>query len=175
MSVLGQTSVKNQGNLDSIKRVTWIQLNKSIELIGLFKKYFIKELKILILSSLMIIDDDGDFNTLVKFVLEHDTDWKILTALDGEEGVTLAQLQQPDVILLDIVMPNLNGLDVYHLLKSNQTTCSIPIIFVTAMVRMEQIIKAQITEDIEVITKPFNIMTLANRVTNVCDRYLVTN
>lgn len=125
--------------------------------------------------SLLVIDDDGDFNALVKFVLEHDTDWKILTALGGREGVALTQLQQPDVILLDIVMPNLNGLDVYHLLKSNQTTCSIPIIFVTAMVRMKPIIRAQITEDIEVITKPFDIMTLANQVTDVCDRYLITN
>ena len=125
--------------------------------------------------SLLVIDDDGDFNALVKFVLEHDTDWKILTALGGREGVALAQLQQPDLILLDIVMPNLNGLDVYHLLKSNQTTCSIPIIFVTAMVRMKPIIRAQITEDIEVITKPFDIMTLANQVTDVCDRYLITN
>lgn len=126
-------------------------------------------------TSLLVIDDDGDFNALVKFILEHDTDWKILTALDGEKGVALAQLQQPSVILLDIVMPDLNGLDVYHLLKSNLTTCSIPIVFVTAMVRMEQIIRAQITEDIEVITKPFDIMRLVNQVINVCDRYLVTN
>ncbi|MCC0179073.1 response regulator [Waterburya agarophytonicola K14] len=129
----------------------------------------------MISTSLLVIDDDGDFNDLVKFVLEHDTDWKIFTALDGEKGVALAQLQQPDIILLDIIMPNLNGLDVYHLLKSNPNTCSIPIIFVTAMVRMEPIIRAQITEDIEVITKPFDIMTLANQVINVCDRYLVTN
>ena len=129
----------------------------------------------MISTSLLVIDDDGDFNALVKFILEHDTDWKILTALDGEKGVALAKLQQPDMILLDIIMPNLNGLDVYHLLKSNLTTCSIPIIFVTAMVRMEPIIRAQITEDIEVIIKPFDIMTLANQVIDVCDRYLVTN
>ncbi len=129
----------------------------------------------MILSSLLVIDDDGDCNALIKFILEHDTDWKILTALDGEKGVALAQLQQPDVILLDIVMPNLNGLDVYHLLKSNLTTCSIPIIFVTAMVRIETIIRAQITEDIEVITKPFDIMKLANQLTDVCDRYLATS
>ena len=129
----------------------------------------------MISTSLLVIDDDGDLNTLIKFILEHDTDWKILTALGGREGVALAQLQQPSVILLDIVMPDLNGLDVYHLLKSNLTTCSIPIVFVTAMVRVEPIIRAQIAEDIEVIIKPFNIMTLANQVIDVCDRYLVTN
>lgn len=128
------------------------------------------ELKILIITSLLVIDDDDDFNALVTFALEHDTDWKILTTLDGEKGVALAQLQQPDVILLDIVMPNLNGLDVYHLLKSNLTTCSIPIIFVTAMFRMELIIRGQMTEDIEVITKPFDIMRLANQVADVCAR-----
>ncbi|MGB5635489.1 MAG: response regulator [Waterburya sp.] len=126
-------------------------------------------------TSILVIDDDDDFNTLVKFILERDTDWKILTALNGKEGVAKAQLQQPSVILLDLVMPNLNGLDVYHLLQSNLTTCSIPIIFVTAMTSMRKIIKSQITEDIEIITKPFDMMTLEKQVIDVCDRYLVAS
>ena len=83
----------------------------------------------------MIIDDDIDFNTLVKFVLEHDTDWNILTISEGRKGIAQAQLKQPSVILLDLVMPMLNGLDIYNLLKSNAATCSIPIIFVTAMIQ----------------------------------------
>ncbi len=127
------------------------------------------------ITSLLVIDDDRDFNTLIKFFLKHDTNWEILTALDGKEGISLAKLQQPNIILLDVVMPELNGLDIYKLLKSDLTTCKIPIIFVTAMVRMEKIIKSQITENIEVIVKPFDMMTLANQIINVCDRYSITN
>ena len=59
--------------------------------------------------TLLIIDDCHDSNSLVKFVLEHDTDWKIITALNGEEGVARAKLHQPTVILLDVAMPNLDG------------------------------------------------------------------
>lgn len=130
---------------------------------------------IMTIKSLLVIDDDSDFNTLVKFILKHDTNWEVVIASDGKEGVYLAKLQQPSVILLDIVMPNLNGLDVYKLLKSDLITCKLPIIFVTAMVRMEKIIKYQITEDIEVIVKPFDIMKLASQIINVYDRYLITN
>ncbi|MEM8719808.1 MAG: response regulator [Cyanobacteria bacterium P01_G01_bin.39] len=126
-------------------------------------------------TSLLVIDDDPDFNTLVKFILQHDTNWIILTASDGAEGLNLAKSQQPGVILLDIVMPKLDGLDIYKLLKSNPDTCNIPIIFMTAMVRMEKVIKARITEDIKVIVKPFDIMTLANQIIIECDHYLIKN
>ncbi|WP_319419981.1 response regulator [Pleurocapsa sp. FMAR1] len=122
--------------------------------------------------TVLVIDDDSDFSRLVKFVLEYDTNWKILTASNGETGLTKARSQQPSIILLDMVMPGLDGLEVYYLLKSNPITRSIPIIFVTAMVSMEKIIKLQITEDIQVITKPFDILTLKNQVINACDRYL---
>ena len=127
------------------------------------------------LTSLLVIDDDPDFNTLVKFLLEKDTNWEIFTASDGEEGVVLAKSQQPSVILLDVIMPKFDGLDIYKLLKSDLTTCEIPIIFVTAMVRMKKIIKSKITEDIEVIIKPFNIMKLVGQIINVCDHYSVIN
>lgn len=124
------------------------------------------------LKSLLIIDDNDDYNTLVKIVLELNTGWKIITASKGKEGITKAKLQQPDVILLDMVMPELNGLDVYKLLKSNWSTCSIPIIFLTAMVMTKEIINSQITEDVQIIIKPFDIMELENEVIQVYNRYL---
>ena len=126
-------------------------------------------------TTVLIIDDDIDFNTLIKFVLEYDTNWNILTISEGKQGIAQAQLQQPSVILLDMIMPLLNGLDIYNLLKSNAATCSIPVIFVTAMIQMQEIVKLQITEDIEVIVKPFDIMKLAQQIDDVCDRYLVSN
>jgi CheY-like chemotaxis protein len=129
----------------------------------------------MISRTLLVIDDDSDFNTLVKFILEHDTNWKILTAANGEEGLTQARSQQPSVILLDVVMHGLNGLEIYSLLKDNPITRSIPIIFITAMTRMEKIIRLQIIEDIEIIIKPFDMMTLKKQVIDACDRHLLTN
>ena len=115
--------------------------------------------------TLLIIDDCHDSNQLVKFVLEQDTDWKIITTLNPEEGINRARLDRPSVILLDIAMPNIDGLDVYKLLKSDKTTRSIPIIFTTAMVGVEETIKKRIANNIKVITKPFDIRLLKTQIT----------
>ncbi|MBE9044822.1 response regulator [Pleurocapsales cyanobacterium LEGE 10410] len=80
-------------------------------------------------QRLLLVDDNEDNRMLVKFALESQTDWKILTAADGIEGIAKAEQEQPDVILLDLVMPDLNGLTVCEILKSNIFTCTIPIIF----------------------------------------------
>lgn len=115
--------------------------------------------------TLLIIDDCHDSNQLVKFVLEQDTDWKIITTLNAEEGINRARLDRPSVILLDIAMPNIDGLDVYKLLKSDKTTRSIPIIFTTAMVGVEETINRRIANNIKVITKPFDIRLLKTQIT----------
>ena len=77
--------------------------------------------------SLLVIDDNDNFIILVKLFLELDTDWKIITALDGKEGIAKARLEQPDLILLDVAMPRLDGIAVYKMLKSERATRSIPI------------------------------------------------
>ena len=121
-------------------------------------------------NSILLIDDNDDSSTLVKFAVEQNTNWQVLTASTGKEGIAKAKLEQPDLILLDIMMPDLNGLDVYNLLKSDLCTRTIPIIFVTAVTPIASILKSNITEDIEIIIKPFNITKLVDKVTKVCDR-----
>jgi response regulator RpfG family c-di-GMP phosphodiesterase len=121
--------------------------------------------------TLLIIDDCHDSNSLIEFVLKHDTDWKIITAINGEEGVTQARRHQPNVILLDIAMPDLDGFDVYRILKSDPTTSYIPIIFTTAMAGVESRIKRQIAEDTKIISKPFNIRLLQKQIINTCECY----
>ena len=115
--------------------------------------------------TLLIVDDCHDSNQLVKFVLERDTDWKIITALNGEQGITKARLHQPSVILLDVAMPNLDGFDVYKLLKSDPATRAIPVIFTTAMVGVEERVRRRISREVRVISKPFNIRLLQAQIT----------
>ena len=123
-------------------------------------------------QSLLLIDDNDDFITLVKLFLEFETDWRIITALDGKEGITKAQKLQPDLILLDMAMPILDGIAVYKMLKSNRATHSIPTVFLTAMIGMEKVVQSRVNIDVEVITKPMNIMLLENRIIDLYDRYL---
>ena len=123
-------------------------------------------------KSLLLIDDNDDFITLVKLFLEFDTDWKIITALDGKEGIAKAQKFQPDLILLDVKMPNLDGIAVYKMLKSDRATRSIPTIFLTAMLGMKKKVQSQVNADVEVITKPIGIIALKKQITDLYDHYL---
>ena len=122
-------------------------------------------------KKILIVDDNDDCTTLVKFVLEYETNWQVLIASNGRQGIVLAQSEQPDAILLDIVMPDLNGLDVYKLLKSDVITNFIPIIFMTAMIPIGNILKLQNTENIEVITKPLNIEKLSGQLSKEFRKY----
>ena len=123
-------------------------------------------------KSLLVIDDNDDFITLVRLFLELDTDWKIITALDGKEGIAKARLKQPDLILLDVVMPRLDGIAVYKMLKSERTTRSILTVFLTAMIGMEKAVQSQVNTDVEIITKPMDIRLLKKQITDLYNRYL---
>lgn len=120
--------------------------------------------------SLLVIDDNNDFVSLLKLFLELSTDWKIITALNGTEGITKARREQPDLILLDVAMPILDGVTVYEMLKCDLTTCSLPTIFLTAMVK-EKMVCSEVGEDVEVITKPIDLTILKNLISDLCDRY----
>lgn len=122
--------------------------------------------------SLLVIDDNDDYATLLKFFLELNTDWKIITALNGTEGIAKARQEQPDLILLDVAMPILNGVTVYEMLKCDLTTCFLPTIFFTAMVGVKKMIRSEMGKDVEVITKPMDLAVLKNQISDLCDRYL---
>ena len=109
-------------------------------------------------KHLLLIDDDEDKRTLIKLALEMNSDWQVSTATDGIEGITKAEAERPDVILLDFIMPGLDGLTVCELLKSNLFTCSIPVIFMTAMVDSKAIAQLENTLAEEIIIKPFNLI-----------------
>ena len=117
----------------------------------------------------LIIEDNKDNRTLIKFVLENKTDWKVLTACDGIEGITKAQTIHPDVILLDFIMPDLDGLAVLKILKSNLFTCSIPVIFITAMVDAESLSQLKNTLAEGVIIKPFDAVNLNSQIAEICE------
>ena len=125
--------------------------------------------------SLLAIDDNDDYVSLLKFFLELNTDWKIITALNGIEGIAKARREQPDLILLDIAMPILNGVTVYEMLKCDLTTCSLPVIFITAMVGVEKTVRLEVGEDVKVITKPMDLTVLKYQISDLCNQYLFLN
>jgi CheY-like chemotaxis protein len=126
-------------------------------------------------KQLLLIDDNEDNRMLVKFALEMNPGWEISTAKDGIEGITKAEIERPDVILLDLLMPGLDGFTVYEILKFNLFTCTIPIIFMTAWTQEEVLNELEKTLAEGIITKPFDVINLDFQIARICEWDLVNH
>lgn len=84
-------------------------------------------------TRILLIDDEEDFSYLVKLNLEKTGKFTVTTAASGPEGLILAAKEHPDLILLDIIMPELSGGQVAEQLLENPETADIPVLFVTAI------------------------------------------
>ncbi len=90
------------------------------------------------MNTLLTIDDQRDNLTVIKAIVKnYMPEWHVLTALTGEDGISLARKEQLDIILLDIIMPGMDGFEVLKELKAYKTTCNIPVIAVTARAMKE--------------------------------------
>lgn len=112
-------------------------------------------------ESILVIDDQPDALNLLKHLL---SGYTITTATTGREGITKAKEIKPDLILLDVMMPDINGFDVCERLKNDTDTADIPIIFVTAKVFLNDIVKGLELGANDYITKPFELSELTARV-----------
>ncbi len=91
--------------------------------------------------KVLVIDDQSDFCQFVKWSLENTGRFEVIVSTDGASGITLAQKERPELILLDIRMPKMNGAEVAdHLLHSDETR-DIPIAFVTGLLQKEEVSK----------------------------------
>ncbi|MBE7383440.1 MAG: response regulator [Leptolyngbya sp. SIO1E4] len=85
---------------------------------------------------ILIIDDEPDIREIAKLSLNITKQWAVLTAASGTEGFTIAANQNPDAILLDVVMPIVDGLDTLKNLKLHPQTQHIPVILLTATAKL---------------------------------------
>lgn len=116
------------------------------------------------IMKILIIDDEPRLLAIARMSLEMMAKWKVLTANSGYEGIELAASEQPDAILLDMMMPELNGSETLMRLQGNKDTQDIPVFLLTA--------KSNLPDNLEelgvkaVIRKPFNPVTLAEAIAN---------
>ncbi|HEY9771191.1 MAG TPA: response regulator [Coleofasciculaceae cyanobacterium] len=125
-------------------------------------------------KRLLLIDDNEDNRTLVEFALGNNPDWEVLTAANAIEGITKAEMERPDVILLDFIMPDIDGMTVCEILKKNLFTCSIPVIFMTAMTQEKVLARLEDTLAEGIIIKPFDVITLDTQIIKLCSFSLVS-
>lgn len=112
--------------------------------------------------KVLIIDDEPDNRELIDHILNDK--FKVLSAQDGEEGLRVARSELPDLILLDITMPKLDGIAVCEALRSNEATRHIPIIMLTASSDVDHRIKSYMTGADDFLSKPFRPQELVARV-----------
>jgi CheY-like chemotaxis protein len=90
--------------------------------------------------KVLVIDDEVDFCYFVQKNLMRDGLFDVLVATNGNDGIELAKNEEPDIILLDLFMPDMPGEDVADALKENTATADIPILFVTALASNDDIV-----------------------------------
>ncbi len=118
-------------------------------------------------KCILLIDDEETIQEVVQVGIEIETGWQVDIASSGLEGIAKAVSQQPDAILLDVMMPDMDGISTLSQLKANAKTQSIPVIFLTAKTQATDKNLFQSLGVVGVITKPFNSMTLASRISRM--------
>ena len=119
--------------------------------------------------SVLVIDDNADIRSYVRRLLH--TDYTVIEAADGSEGIRKAMKYVPDLIISDVMMPGIDGIECCRRLKSELQTCHIPVILLTACSLDEQRIQGYDGGADSYISKPFSSQLLLARVRNLIDSH----
>ncbi|MCJ7692957.1 MAG: response regulator [Sedimentisphaerales bacterium] len=120
--------------------------------------------------SILVIEDEKDIRKVLEFNLEADG-FKVYSAADGLEGLKIAREVIPDVILLDWIMPKMNGLEVLAELRNDENTKDLVIIMLTAKNMMEDVSTAFANGADDYIPKPFNGAELGQRIMSIFELF----
>jgi len=112
---------------------------------------------------ILLIEDDPDIQRMVQLSLKFQGGHEVSVASGGQEGIAKAEQERPDLILLDVMMPEMDGYETCRRLKANPATASIPIVFLSARAQQSEIQKGRSLGAIGYLVKPFDPMTLSDQ------------
>ena len=115
-------------------------------------------------NRILIVEDDEAIRDVVRYALESNGFKNVLTAADGEEGLRLALRERPALILLDLMLPKTDGLEVCRCLKRDESVRDVPVIMLTAKSEESDIVLGLELGAVDYITKPFSTKVLVARV-----------
>ena len=118
------------------------------------------------MARILIIEDDRDNRNMTEFILK-DAGYMVVSARNGVQGVQLAAREQPDLILMDLQLPLLDGWEATRHIKANPATRHIPVVTFTAYAMQEDLTRALAAGSTAIIAKPFELATLLNDVATV--------
>lgn len=124
---------------------------------------------------IVCIEDDPQIIELVRMILGR-KGYQVIGAAGGQEGLTLVQVQRPDVILLDLMMPDLDGWEVYRRLKEDALLAAVPVIVVTARAQdIDRVLGLHVAHVDDYLSKPFTPKQLTDSVERILARRRATS
>ncbi|MDD2332147.1 MAG: response regulator [Candidatus Cloacimonetes bacterium] len=116
------------------------------------------------LKKILLIEDEPDIQEITRSALELVGGFDVLAASGGMEGIALAESNVPDLILMDMMMPGLDGAETLKLMRQNSKIKMIPVVFMTAKVQAHEIQQYIDLGAVDVIPKPFDPMQISNQI-----------
>ena len=118
-------------------------------------------------KKIVYIEDDLEMIDLVKMILNN-KGFEVIGAHGGRQGLEVAVVEKPDLILLDLMMPDVDGWDLYHQLKSSEATNKIPVVVITAKAQaIDRVLGLQIAKVDDYISKPFRPAELISSILKI--------
>ncbi len=115
-------------------------------------------------KRILVIDNEEYIQEVAKICLETVAAWQVTTAGSGSEGISKAETEQPDAILLDVMMPDMDGITTFEKLQANLATQNIPVILLTAKIQANDRDRYAELGIKTAIAKPFDPLMLANQI-----------
>ena len=122
------------------------------------------------LSKILYVEDEADIRQIAKLALEQVGGFTVELCASGEEALEKAAAHKPDMILLDVMMPGMDGPTTLQHLRTQETLADVPVAFLTAKVQPQEVLAFKEMGAMDVIAKPFDPMTLADQVRAIWER-----
>ncbi len=122
------------------------------------------------LLRILHVEDDADIQAIARLALEGVGGFEMETCGTGEEALHLARTFRPDLILLDVMMPDMDGVTTLRRLREDPQTEAIPVVFMTAKIQQEEVARLRTEGALDVLVKPFDPMTLAHTLRQIWAR-----
>ncbi|MEO8697333.1 MAG: response regulator [Acidimicrobiales bacterium] len=119
------------------------------------------------MKRVLVVDDDAGIREVARLSLEVVGGWTVSLAEGGADAIEEAKLQPPDVILLDVMMPGIDGVETLQRLSHDPNTTHIPVIFLTAMAQTGERRRLEATSAVGLIAKPFDPLTLGKSIETI--------
>ena len=119
------------------------------------------------MKRVLIIEDEADIREVAQATLELSMGWEVLTAASGAAGVETAAAEKPDAVILDVMMPEMDGPTTFRRLEERPDTREIPVVFLTAKTQAADRERLEGLGAAGVVAKPFDPMTLGRQIAGI--------